>query len=84
VPWKDSSRDLAIGLDVDELPIEEMDTRLLGLSASQAMRPTTEAEQRARELGVAARKAGCLPDASPYEAGSQLDLVWLDGFRSAS
>lgn len=81
--WKDSSLDLASGLDVTELPIEQMDSRL-GVSAASAMRPVSDDEQRARALGVQARRSGGLPDASPFEPGSALDLVWLDGYRSAS
>lgn len=80
----DPSFGLDLGLDGVELLTEDMDAHLLRLSASQAMRPTTEAEQKARDLGMAARRAGCLPDASPYKACSELDLVWLDGYRSAS
>lgn len=76
-PWRDSSVDLAVGLEVSEVAIEEVDT-----TTGPGMQPLSEAEEQAWALGAKARADNLLPDASPYEAGSVLDLCWLEGFRA--
>lgn len=70
-PWADSSFDLAQGLKTTEMELDE-----------PVIVPSSADEKEAWARGAAAHAAGALPDASPYEPGTTLDLCWLAGYRS--
>ena len=84
MPFSDSTSELARGLDVVEIPGDNPPSQLSDPSALGRWNPMNAEEKIARQLGVQARRDGSLPNASPYEPNSLLDLCWLDGYRAGA
>jgi hypothetical protein len=81
-PFSDSTSELARGLDVVEIPVDDPRSTLADPSNFGAWQPMTADEKMARELGLRARRDGSLPNASPFDPGTVLDLCWIDGYRA--